>query len=97
MATYKIIYDYLQKGDLYAVTYRLLVTTYCYIQVTYGYIQITYRSHTAYVMGFLMSAMGYMSTLRITYRLHREDRLPRYVLYVAYVVVCSNICPMNPP
>ena len=87
MATYKITYDYIQKRGLHAVTYKLHMTTYDHIQITSGYIV-----HTNYIQ----ITMGYILTIHITYRLHGEDRLPRYVLYVAYVAVCSYISSMKP-
>ena len=77
-----------EKGSLWRYiqnTYRLHMITYRSHMTTYNYIQITY----VYVITFVMSAMGYISTIRITCRLHREDRLPVYMLYVAYVAICS--------
>ena len=88
--------SYGQKG-LYGFTCRLH-TEYIWSHTDYIWLHtITYRLHTVDVITFVMSAMGYILTICITYRLHRENRLPVHMVYVAYVAICSIYAIWIPP
>jgi hypothetical protein len=56
---------------------------------------VIYRLHMEYIQNHNDYIELHTDYIRITYRLHREEWLLKYVLYVAYIVVCSYISCTN--